>query len=174
MLYGNWRCTQDRLKRGNIEPHDRHAQSEENRGKEIPVLRLLVEQRRMLHDAQPPGPRGHEVEPLHNHQIDKVDGRGLIDLASVVVLIHAVGDRTKGEPELAERDAVALQVPEGHSERGEGLENAHEAVRLENELPVNKAVALDIAWRPEEDVGLGLLVGEHRCGSAVREAAVEC
>lgn len=158
MLHRNTSCTKDGLKGGDIQPQNRHCQREDDGWEESPILRRPVEQGRMLHNAKPASSRRHQIKPLHDNEIDKVDGGSLVDSLGVVLLTDAIGNFAEGKPELAEWDAVALQVPVGHGERGESLENAHETVGLENELPVDEAVFLDVARTTEEHVSFGLLV----------------
>lgn len=148
---------QDRLKLGNVQPQDGHGQRKQNGREQVPVLGCLIEQGRVLEDAEAAGAGGHEVEPLHDYKVDEVNGRRLIDLLRVVVEID-IRWGPVAEPELVEGDSVALEVPERHGERESGLYYTNNTVGLEDKLPVDEAVLLGVAGWAGEDVSLGLLV----------------
>lgn len=173
VLYRHARSAKHILNRGNVQPNGSHAQREQDGGEQVPVGRLLVEQRRVLQDAQAARSRGHEIEPLHDYQVDKVDGRRLVQLRGVVVRVDVGGDDAEAEPQVRERNAIALEIPEGHGKRGQGLGDTNDGVGVEDELPVNEAVLLDISGSAEEDVRLGLFVGQDGGRGAVGETTVK-
>lgn len=114
---------------------------------------------------------GIEKEDVHDHECDKVDGAGFVQLLQVVIRVDTLRV-AKGKPDFAKRNAVALQVPVRHSKGGDRLENANEAVGLEDKLPVHEPVVADSAGRARQHVGLGRLVRERGGGQAVGETAI--
>lgn len=64
-----------------------------------------------------------------------------------------------------------MEVPVGHGERRDGLEDADEAVGLEDQLPVHEAVFLGVAGWAEEDVGFWRFKGKDCRCSAVGKTA---
>lgn len=158
VLDGHGGRAEDVLYGGNVQPDDGHAEREQDGREEVPVGRVLVEQRRVLQDAQAARSRGHEVEPLHDDEVDEVDGGGLVQLLVVVVRVDAGGDVAEAEPQVGEGDPVALEVPEGHGEGGQRLGDADDGVGVEHELPVDEAVLFDVSGSTEEDIGLGFFI----------------
>lgn len=158
VLDGDLGGTEHGLEDGDVQPKDGHEQREDDGGEQPQVLGEPVKGGRVLEDAPAAGAHGHEVEPLHDDQVDEVDRRRLVELLRVVVRIDAVGHRAEAEPQRAERDAAALEVPVRHGEGGDGLQDAQHAVRVQDQLPVDQAVLLDVAGLAEEDVGFGLFV----------------
>lgn len=73
----------------------------------------------------------------HDDKVDEVDRGGLVESLGIIVRVDPVGQDAEAEPEHAERDAVAFEVPVGHGERGEGLDDAEYPVSHGNQLPVN-------------------------------------
>lgn len=125
----------------------------------------------MLEYAQTATAHRHQVEPLHHNQVDKVDGRRLRELLVVVVIGDIGWYLAEGEPQVLELDALALQVPVGHGKRSQRLGHADDAVGLEDELPVDQAVLLDVSRAAVQHVCLGLFVGQDSGGDAVGKAA---
>ncbi len=74
------------------------------------------------------------------------------------------------ETKRGEGDAVALEVPVGDGKGGYCLEDADEAVGLENQAPVDEAVDFGLARAAEEDVSIGSFVCQDGGGGAVGEA----
>lgn len=86
----------------------------------------------MLEDTQTTGTECEEREPLHDNEVDEVDGRSFCEAGAGKIGVDAVGERAVFEPEIAEGDAFTLQVPVGHGEGGEGFDDADETVGLEH------------------------------------------
>ena len=110
-------------------------------------------------------------ERSHNNEIDKVDRGSFVEACVVVILIDAIRQGAEFKPKRRKRDTRAPEIPICHREGGDGLENADEAIRLEDEPPVDKTVLSGIAGRPEQDVGFWRFEGEDGCSGAVGEAA---
>ena len=72
MLHRHARGRQDDLQLRDVQPDDDHDESEKDGREEVPVLRLLVEEGRMLEDAQTAVAEGHEVEPLPAERKKKI------------------------------------------------------------------------------------------------------
>lgn len=54
-------------------------------------MRLLVEERRLLEDAQASGPDREQVEELHDNEVDEVDGRGFVcHLGDIIGVVFRV------------------------------------------------------------------------------------
>lgn len=88
----------------------------------------------MLEDAQAAGAEGHETKPLpvevsvffeisryigddgdvHDHEINKINGRSLRESRIVVLRSHIIRYRAVLEPESAEGNAGSLEVPVRH------------------------------------------------------------
>ena len=69
-------------------------------------------------------------QDVHDDKIDKIYGRSFRESCIVVLLGYIIGHGAVLEPESVKRDTGSLKVPVRHSERGEGLENPDEAIRL--------------------------------------------
>lgn len=157
----NWyrSSSQNGLQRRDVQPEDSHGKRKDDSREQVPVLRVRVEQGRMLEDTESASSSRHQIEPLHHNKVDKVDRRGLICLGEVVVWINTSRELSKAEPELAEGNTLTLEVPECHGEGGDCLEDAVDSVGLEDELPVHETIFLDVAWGTCKNVGFGLFVG---------------
>lgn len=159
------------LDRRRIEPQKRHGQRKQNGGKEVYILRSLVEQRRVLENAQAAAPRRHQIKPLHDDEVDKVNRRRLCQLLVVVFRRHVGRDLAEAEPQVLEGDAVALEVPVRHGKGRQRLCYADYGVGVEDELPVYQPVFLDVSRWAAQQVCFGLLIGQDGCSGAVSEAA---
>ena len=111
-----------------IQPEDSHDEREEHSGEQVPVLRKVIEERRVLEDAETAGAERHQGEPLYDDEIDKVYAGGLVETGVVEVLVNVGGHVAVAEPEVAEGDAVAFQVPVGHGKGGHVFKDADKAV----------------------------------------------
>jgi hypothetical protein len=155
-----------------VQPENGDAEGEGDGGEQPQVLRGLVEGGRVLEDAQAARAHGHQREPLHDDQVDEVDAAGLVLQRRVRVGVHVAGRGAEAEPQQTEGNAVALQVPVRHGEAEHRLDHADEAVRLQDQFPVDQSVLFGFARWPQEYVGFGFFECENSCGGAVREAAV--
>ena len=91
------------------------------------------------------------------YKVEEVDGPGDFCLRAVL------------EPQRREGDAAALEPPvEGADERREALDEAEEAVGVQEEATVGEAVRFAVARRAQEEVGLGALVDEAQGGQDIR------
>ncbi len=113
-----------------IKPKDSHAQRKGHSRKEVPILSLLVEQWRVLEDAESSRADGEEIKPLHDDQINEVDGTSFVEARGGVVGVDVAGEIAVLEPEGREGDAASLEVPVRHGEGGNCLKDANEAVGL--------------------------------------------
>jgi hypothetical protein len=156
-----------------VEPEESHSQREEDSWEQVEVLRGLVEGWRVLEDAEAAGAEGHQGEPLHDDEVDEVDTRGLVQAVREKVRVGGeIGHGSAvAEPEVAEEDAVALQIPVGHCEGCNGFQDADKAIRLHHQLPVDEAIDLGFPGLAEQDIGLWGFVRKDDCGSTIREAA---
>lgn len=170
ILHRDLRRRQHALKLGHIQPEEDHHEREGHRREQEPIPRLLLEQRRMLEDAESARAHREQVKPLHHDEIDEVDRGCDRELRIDEVGVEVRGQRAVLEPEDGEGDPLALEIPEGHGEGGDRLDDADEPIGLQHELPVHETVYLGLAGRPEQDVGLGSLVGEDNRRRAVGEA----
>lgn len=160
--------------------HTRHKGKNEGDGEgkqdgreQQPVLGEGVEERRVREDTQVAGAQGHDVEPLHDDERDEVDAAGDGEVVGDVVgcLAGRGRDVAEGEPEAAEGQAVARQIPVAHGEGADGLEDTDQAVRLQQQAPVDESVLVDVARRSQHHICLGLFVRQHRCRHTVGETA---
>jgi hypothetical protein len=154
-----------------IQPDDCHHQGECNCREQIQVLSSFVECRRVLENAEPASTQRHQAEPLHDDEVDKVHAGGLVQACGEVVRVEIGWRVDVPEPELTEGDAVALEVPICHCERGDSFQDADEPIGLEHELPVDEPVDLGLARLSEENVGFRGLVCEDGRSGTICEAA---
>lgn len=122
----------------------------------------------MLEDTQPPSSERQQGKPLHDDEVNEVYTRSLVEAGCEEVI---VGLTDVAEPELAEGNAFAFEVPVCHCKGGNGLENANEAIGLEHELPINETIHLRFARLSEKDISFGSFICQNGCGSAICEAA---
>ena len=114
---------------------------------------------------------GERGEDLHNHQINKIDTRSLIQLARHEIRIQPIRQRTILEPQIIKPNAVTFQIPICHRERSQRLHHTNEPIRLKNKLPIHQTVFLSLARFAKHDVCFGGFIGENGGSSAVGEAA---
>lgn len=57
-----------------------------------------------------------ELDDLHDDEIDKIDGAGLVQLLLIVVTIDRVGQISEREPNFRKMNPVSLKIPIRHGE----------------------------------------------------------
>lgn len=149
---------------GHVQEEDGDEEREGDGREEVPVESVLQQ-------GEAARAQREQVEPLHDHQIDEVDGAGLVEDGRGGRAVHAGGRRAEAEPQRREVQALPLAVPVGHGEGGDGLDDTGEAVGLHDQLPVDEAIALGVARRAGQHVGFWGFVGDCCGGGAVGEAA---
>lgn len=69
---------------------------------------------------------------VHDYKIDKVDGACFVESGIEPVGVDVGWGCAEFEPEGGEGDPVALEVPVGHGEGGDGFDHAEDAVGVED------------------------------------------
>lgn len=133
---------------------------------------------------------GEEVAPLHEDEGEEVDGLGDIDRLGVGVEVVCVGktsisqnttcqlgplrrrmQKEKESLQVAEQEALTVEVPEGHGHSAQTLQDTQEEVGVEEELPVDQSIRLGISRLAEKETGLGLLKAHGDGGEDVGDDA---
>lgn len=119
----NWHLTSvDRiLKTRNVTEDEDHHNRKQHTWEQQPILRLLVEQRRLLENRQTACSCCKQIEQLHNHQRNKVDATRGIDLFVDKVRSERFLVLAVLQPHGGEWDTLRFEVPERHSEGEKAL-----------------------------------------------------
>lgn len=170
MLCRNTASIKGRLQLRYIQPEESHDEREEHCREQVPVLREFVEERWVLEDAETACAERQQREPLHHDKINKVHAGGFVETGIVEVLIDVCRHGAVTEPEVAEGDPIALEIPIRHGKRGYSFKHADEAVRLHHELPVDEPVYPGFAGPAEQDVCFWSFISEDSRGGTICEA----
>ena len=95
---------------------------------------------------------------LHDNQVNEVNSRCHVKMLLVIIGVDVTREITVGEPQVAEANPLSLQVPIRHGEGCQGLHDTQETICMDDELPVDKSIFLNVTRLAKEHIGLWHLI----------------